>query len=218
MVHVGTAGPTAPCIYLIDAPEHPTPLDEVASGLASTVVCVPVANWRSALTPWPAEALYRGEGAYAGKALETLEWLLGEVMPSCEQRAGLAPRARAIAGYSLAGLFSLYAWLREQSLAAVACLSGSLWYEGWLEYMTKQMESTDFPATGRYAYLSLGSKERRGSRPQLKAVQDRTEACVELLRAQGLTCDYVLNPGGHLTRINERTHKGLLALDSFLTK
>lgn len=209
MVHVGTAGPTAPCIYLIDAPEHPTPLDEVASGLASTVISVPVANWGSALTPWPTEALYRGEEAYAGKAPETLEWLLGEVMPSCEQQAGLAPRARAIAGYSLAGLFSLYAFLHEPSLTAVGCLSGSLWYEGWVEHM----EALEVPAMGRYAYLSLGSKERRASRPQLKRVQDNTERCVELLRAWGIETDYVLNPGGHLTAITARTQTGLQALD-----
>jgi predicted alpha/beta superfamily hydrolase len=214
MVHVGTAGPTAPCIYLIDAPEHPTPLDEVASGLASTVVSVPVDDWGARLTPWPAEALYRGEEAYAGKAQQTLEWLFEEDMPSREQEAHLTPEVRAIAGYSLAGLFSLYAFLSEPSFAAVACLSGSLWYEGWVGHM----ESLAVPAAGRYAYLSLGSKERRASRPQLKRVQDNTERCVELLRAWGIETDYVLNPGGHLTAITARTQAGLQALDQALCR
>lgn len=135
MVHIGTGGPAAPCIYLIDSPEHPTPLGEAARDLTSTVVSVPVDDWGSKLTPWPAEPLYRGEVAYGGLANETLRWLLDELIPSTEQEAGLTPKTRAIAGYSLAGLFSLYAFLREPSLAAVACLSGSLWYEGWVEHM-----------------------------------------------------------------------------------
>lgn len=214
MVHVGTGGPTAPCIYLVDSPEHPTPLDEVADDLACTVVSVPVDNWGSKLTPWPAEALYRGEADYEGKAQETLRWLLEEVIPSCGREAGLAPKTRAIAGYSLAGLFSLYAFLREPSFAAVACLSGSLWYEGWVGHM----ESLSPIATGRYAFLSLGSKERRASRPQLKRVQDNTERCVELLRAWGIETDYVLNPGGHLTAITARTQAGLQALDQALCR
>lgn len=214
MVHIGTGGPAAPCIYLIDSPEHPTPLGEAARDLTSTVVSVPVDDWGSKLTPWPAEPLYRGEAAYGGLANETLRWLLDELIPSTEQEAGLTPKTRAIAGYSLAGLFSLYAFLREPSLAAVACLSGSLWYEGWVEHM----ESLSPTAAGRYAFLSLGSKERRASRPQLKRVQDNTERCVELLRAWGIETDYVLNPGGHLTAITARTQAGLQALDRALCR
>lgn len=214
MVHVGIGGASAPCIYLIDSPEHPTPLDEVARDLVSTVVSVPVDDWGAKLTPWPAEPLYRGEAAYGGMAQATLSWLLGEVIPSSEQEARLAPGDRAIAGYSLAGLFSLYAFLHDPSFAAVACLSGSLWYEGWVEHM----ESLSPAATGRYAYLSLGSKERRASRPQLKLVQDHTERCVELLRAWGIETDYVLNPGGHLTAIPARTQAGLQALDRALCR
>lgn len=214
MIHVGTGGLTAPRIYLIDSPEHPTPLDEVARDLVSTVVSVPVDDWGSKLTPWPAEALYRGEAAYEGMAQTTLTWLLEEVIPSCEQEAGIAPKARGIAGYSLAGLFSLHAFLQDSSFAAVACLSGSLWYEGWVEHM----ESLTPPATRRYAFLSLGSKERRASRPQLKRVQDNTERCVELLRAWGIKTDYVLNPGGHLTAITARTQAGLQAVDQALCR
>ena len=212
MVYFGSAGTSAPCIYLIDSPEHPTSLDELAHSLHSNVVTVPVADWGSSLTPWPAEALYRGEAPYEGKAQETLAWLLGEAMPASEREAGLTPERRAIAGYSLAGLFSLYAFLHEPSFAAAGCLSGSLWYEGWLEHV----ESLKIPAAGRYAFFSLGSKERRGSRPQVKRVQENTERTCALLAGQGLRTDFVLNPGGHLTAINQRTYAGLQALDAFL--
>lgn len=211
-IHLGAAGPASPCIYLIDSPEHPTTLDEAAEGLACTVVSVPVPDWGAKLTPWPATALYRGEADYAGEAQETLSWLREEALPQAERDSRLAPSSRAIAGYSLAGLFSLYAFLHDSSWAAIACLSGSLWYEGWLPHV----ESLDFPTANRYAFLSLGSKERRASRPQLKQVQERTEACIELLRMRGLQTDFVLNPGGHLTDIDWRIQQGLQALDAHL--
>lgn len=212
--YLGTGGSGAPCIYLIDAPEHPTPLDSLAEGMACNVAVVPVPDWGARLTPWPAPALYRGEDDYAGRADETLAWLLDEVMPQAEGAAALTPSARAIAGYSLAGLFSLYAFLHEPRFAACGCLSGSLWYEDLLPYL----EGLSFPTARRYAFLSLGSKERRAARPQLKQVQERTETCVELLRTRGLETDFVLNPGGHLTGIGYRTRQGLLALDAFLTR
>lgn len=211
-IRIGTTGLTSPCIYLIDSPEHPAPLDKVAEGLICTVVSVPVPEWGAKLTPWPATALYRGEADYAGEAQETLAWLHEEALPQAERDSSLEPTARAIAGYSLAGLFSLYAFLRDTSWTAVACLSGSLWYEDWLPHV----ESLDFPTAGRYAFLSLGSKERRASRPQLKQVQERTEACVELMRERGLETDFVLNPGGHLTDIDWRIQQGLQALDAHL--
>ena len=177
------------------------------------MVSVPVDDWGAKLTPWPAPALYRGETDYAGEAGQTLAWLTADVVPQAERETGLAPSTRAIAGYSLAGLFSLYAFLHDDSWAAVGCLSGSLWYEDWLDHV----EGLEFSTAGRYAFLSLGSKERRAPRPQLKQVQDRTEACIELMRSRGLETDFVLNPGGHLTGINLRIRQGLQALDARLS-
>lgn len=212
MVLVGTGGATAPCIYLVDAPEHPTSIEPLAGLLACNVVTVPIGSWGATLTPWPAPALYRGEDDYAGQADQTLEWLVGEAMPAAEASAHLTPAARAIVGYSLAGLFSLYAFAHDSRFAAVGCLSGSLWYDGWLEHL----EGLALPASGRYAFFSLGTKERRGPQPRLKQVQERTEACVELLRRRGVQADLVMNPGGHLTHINERIQAGLVALDARL--
>lgn len=210
--YLGTLGPAAPAIYLIDSPEHPTALGTAAPSLACTVVRVPIDRWGERLTPWPAAALYRGEQDYVGRADETRAWLTHEVIPAAEEDAGLAPGARGVAGYSLAGLFALHTFVHDARFDAVACLSGSLWYEGWLEHL----DACAFDGKGRYAYLSLGSKERRAARPALKAVEDRTRATVERLRARGVETDFVLNPGGHLTHIGERTVAGLCALDAFL--
>ncbi|MBR3234971.1 MAG: hypothetical protein IKG11_05085 [Atopobiaceae bacterium] len=100
------------------------------------------------------------------------------------------------------------------SFVSCACLSGSVWYEGWIEHLRELNLSLD----GRYAYLSLGTKERRAARPILKTVQDRMEACADILREAGAAVDYRTSPGNHLQHIPERLDAGLTALDSHLAR
>lgn len=203
-------------IYVIDSPEHPSDVAIYADGLKSWVVTVPVACWNAALTPWPAAALYREEPDFEGHAAETLEDLLAHVIPAAEAQiateTGLAPSERAICGYSLGGLFSLYAFTHCDAFTACGCLSGSVWYEGWVEHL----QGMDGDLTGRYAYFSLGTKEKRGGQPLMRTVQKRMEECVELLRRRGCRVDYVLGPGNHLQHIPERYEAGLRALDAAL--
>lgn len=211
-VIMGTAGPTAPVIYVIDSPEHPFELDSLAQNRKSTIVSIPVAAWNEALTPWPAPALYREEPDFGGKAASTLTELLDTTVPAIEASCGLSPTARAICGYSLGGLFALYALTHSGAFTACACLSGSVWYEGWVDHL----RGLPLDLTGRYAYLSLGTKERRAARPILKTVQDCMEACTDILREHGCTVDYRTGPGNHLQHIPERYDAGLSALESAL--
>lgn len=209
----GPSGGSAPAIYVIDAPEHPFDLAPLVGDLSSTVVSVPVRNWGDALTPWPAAALYRGEPDYGGGAPQTLERLLSELVPGVEAAEGLCPRARAICGYSLGGLFALHAFTHTDAFRACACLSGSVWYEGWVEHLA----SLDLNLEGRFAFLSLGTKEKRGARPLMRTVEDRMGACAEILRKHGCTVHYELGPGNHFQHIDERYAAGLAALDTFLS-
>ena len=212
----GAADVAPAVIYAIDSPEHPTDVGAFAAGLNAWVVSVPVAHWNDALTPWPAPALYREEPDFGGHAAETLDELLMRVVPAAEERivaeAGHTPEVRAICGYSLGGLFSLYAFTHCDAFAACACLSGSVWYEGWVEHLAAQ----EGDLAGRYAYFSLGTKEKRGGQPLMRTVQKRMEECVELLRHCGCTVDFVLGPGNHLQHIPERYEVGLRALDKAL--
>ena len=211
-VHIGAQGTSARVIYVIDSPEHPFDVEVLTRGRAATIVTIPVANWNDTLTPWPAAGIYRGEPDFGGHADETLADLLGEAIPAVEAAHGLTPAARAICGYSLGGLFSLYALTHADAFAACACLSGSVWYEGWVEHLRE----LPLDLTGRFAYLSLGTKERRAARPILKTVQGRMEECADILRARGCKVEYRTGPGNHLQHIPERLDAGLTALDAFL--
>ena len=213
-VYLGTGSPAAPVIYVIDAPEHPFDTAPLARKRTCTVATIPVSAWADALTPWPAPGLYRDEPDFGGHAAQTLTTLLDEAIPAIETDEGLSPTSRALCGYSLGGLFALYALTHSSAFAACGCLSGSVWFEGWVEHL----RALPLDLSGRFAYLSLGTKERRGPRPLLKTVQERMEACADILRERGCAVDYRTGPGNHLQHIPERVDAGLTALDDFLAR
>lgn len=208
----GTGGPAAPVAYVIDLPEHPFDVAGAARGLAANVMRVPVRSWDDSLTPWPAPGLRKGEKDFGGRAAETLAELTRAAIPALESRNGLTPARRAICGYSLGGLFSLYAFAQDVRFAACVCLSGSLWYPGWIDHLRER----EFPGAGRYAYFSLGKKECKAGPRIMRSVQDNTEACAEICRERGCAVDYVLGPGNHMQHHTERLAAGLAALDAFL--
>lgn len=208
----GLRDASRPVIYVIDSSEHPFDLGAVEVALASQVVPVPVSNWNEALTPWPAEGLYRGEPDFGGRAARTLQALVGETIPSIEGRTGLRPRARGVCGYSLGGLFAVYALTHSPAFDGCACLSGSLWYEGWVEYL----RALDVDLCQRYAFLSIGTKERRAARPILKTTQAKMEECAQILEQKGCAVHYQTGPGNHMQYVKERFAAGLAALDEFL--
>ena len=190
-------------IYVIDSPEHQLDVATAAEGLRSHVASVPVADWGDELTPWPAPALRPGEKDFGGRADETLASLAAAL--------DKAPGPHAICGYSLGGLFALYAFVREPRLAACACLSGSVWYEGWVDWLRENAPD----CAGRYAYFSVGKKEKRAGLP-FRHVEEDLAACAEILRARGCKVDVALGPGSHMQHVTERLAAGLTALDGFL--
>ena len=212
VVHRSDRCADAPVIYVVDAPEHPFDITPLAIGRAANVVTMPIRDWGDSLTPWPAAGLYRGEPDFGGRAPETLAELCDLAIPEIERREGLRPTSRAICGYSLAGLFALFALIHGDMFSACACLSGSVWYEGWVD----RLRTSETDLAGRFAYLSVGTKEKRAARPILQAVQDNMEDCARILEAHGCTVRYQTGPGGHLQFVSERFDAGLRTLDEWL--
>ena len=202
----------APAVYVIDSPEHPLGLAEALPELSASVVSVPVRCWNDALTPWPAEGLYRGEKPFGGHAAATLDELVHEAIPAIEKYEGLCPRSRAVCGYSLGGLFALYALVREKAFDACACVSASMWYEGWTDYL----DGLDIDLRNRFVFLSIGTKEKRAVRPILKTSQTKMEECARILEQKGCTVHYQTGPGNHMQHVGERLAAGLHFLDDCL--
>ena len=118
------------------------------------------------------------------------------------------PRFTGIAGYSLAGLFALYAMYQCDAFDRVASMSGSLWFQGFKDYAM----SHELKKRPEKLYLSLGDKEARTRHPYLKAVQDNTEQIVSHYEHMGLDVTWELNPGNHFKDAALRSAKGVKAL------
>ena len=206
----GSGGAHAPLICVIDLPEHPFPIEAAAAGMVANVARIPVHDWDDALTPWEAEGL-RPSQTFGGHAAETLTELTGAITPKLIARKGIAPEKLAICSYSLGGLFALWAFVNDTRFAACACLSGSVWYPGWVNYL----RGADIDGINRFAFFSVGSKEKRGAGP-FRHVEDDIQASADILRDHGCNVRFEIGPGNHMQHVTERLAAGLTALDAFL--
>ena len=90
-------------------------------------------NWDHDMTPWYCPPLSKNDTPCTGGADEYLDLLLTEILPKAEERIGGTPSFIGIAGYSLAGLFALYAAYRCDAFDRFASMSGSLWFPDFKE-------------------------------------------------------------------------------------
>lgn len=211
----GSGGEMAPLIYAIDLPEHPFDFSSAAVGLKAHVLAVPVDNWDQALTPWEAPALYREQPSFGGQAAGTLRQLITQTLPQAEAQYGLRPSACALAGYSLGGLFTTWAFLQTRTFAAMASLSGSLWFPGWVEYCQRICDSASLE--GRFAYFSVGTGEKRASSTTFRQVEANTQETAHLFELAGADVAFQTSPGKHFDHVVQRWQAGLGALDDWLT-
>lgn len=205
---------SAPLIYAIDLPEHPFDFAPAVTGLRANVITVSVYNWDCMLTPWEAPALYREQSDFGGEAATTLQQLISETIPQAEVQYGLHPSRRALAGYSLGGLFTTWAFLHDDTFAAMASLSGSLWFPDWMEYCENLYESRSLQ--NRFAYFSVGTGEKRASSATFRQVEANTQKTAGLFKAAGAEVAFRTSPGKHFDHVTERWTEGLKALDNWL--
>lgn len=121
---------------------------------------LPVESWNDALSPWKAPAVW-GKQGFGGKAGDTLRVLTEQVIPALEQQFPLPENVKIIlGGYSLAGLFALWASTQTDLFYGVAAASPSVWFPGWMEFEQRH------PMQAQHIYLSLGDKEEHNSKHQ----------------------------------------------------
>ena len=191
---------TAPLVLTCLQPHE---ADAVADLLTARVhlLSLDCSDWEHAFSPWPAPRAFKKAPDFSGGATETLTSLAAR-LPAIEQRLGLQPRWRGIAGYSLAGLFAAWSAYHASPFSRVACVSGSLWFDGWLDFATSRLLQT--PPTR--ACFSLGDDEKNSRHPRLATVENATRATAcHWLQQEGIRTTFALNPGGHFDDIAART-------------
>ena len=91
---------------------------------------IPVENWNDELSPWEAPAVW-GKESFGGNAADTLHFLTEQIIPSLKQQYPLPKNVKIIlGGYSLAGLFALWASTQTNLFYGVAAASPSVWFPG----------------------------------------------------------------------------------------
>ena len=165
-------------------------------------------DWNHDMTPWYCPPLSADDTAATGGADEYLGLLLSEILPKTRTLVCGSPMRTCIAGYSLAGLFALYAMYRCDAFDRAASISGSLWFPDFLEFATgrNMLRKPD------RIYLSLGDKEKKTRHPLLKTVQDNTEVLAKHYRQLGIEVTFEMNPGNHFKDAALRSAKGVIAI------
>lgn len=199
----------APVVYVPSVSDNAEALAAACHGLGApgfSLVCVSGLDWDADLSPWPAENVFKGQPPFAGRAPEFLGWMEHRLIPTAEEQLPSPDTSHRIAaGYSLAGLFALWAPYHTDAFCSVVSASGSLWFPGFLAIC----ERLPFVRKPRRAYLSLGKKESRSRNPLLRETQGATEALARRLVDEGVDATFVLNPGGHFDNPTGRLAAGI---------
>ena len=157
------------------------------------LIALKVKDWNRDLSPWRAPAVFGDEG-FGGGAEETLSSVLAETADET--------RRYCIGGYSLAGLFALWAAYQTDRFDGVVAASPSIWFPGFVGYMKQN------PMRARRVYLSLGDREERTRNPVMATVGDCIRDGCDILRAQGVHCILEWNKGNHFKDPDLRTAAG----------
>lgn len=174
-------------------------------------------EWARALMPWADDAVSR-DAEVGRHAPDTLRFIEHTLLPWLRERFGALPCI--IGGYSLGGLFALWAARNTDAFAAVAAASPSLWINGWGEYAaahpilspqaTTQHSTLNIQhskSRSSAIHLSLGDREEHCRNQRMKRIGDCVRAEHALLCQQLSPTAVTLrwHEGGHFGAEAERT-------------
>lgn len=177
-------------------------LDELVSLISCRdyLFCgVKINDWNSECSPWPAKAVF-GKDDFKGNAPVFLKEL-EETIKDIQKEEQLENIPVYLGGYSLAGLFALWAGCKSECFEAVAAVSASFWYPDFVSFMENNRINS------HKVYLSLGNKEKNSRNPLLRTVEDCYEKIYEILLAQKVDVFHELNEGNHFVDGNLRMAK-----------
>ena len=197
---------------------------QVPAGVSLVNVCVDL--WEENFSPWCAPRVFAKGPNFGDGAQKTLDTLINHVIPWTESELTDPPTYRVLVGYSLAGLFSLWAGVSPQLSAGTApqlsaaaapqpsstfqrigAVSGSFWFPGLLDYVDQQLSGGVVGLT--HAYLSLGDREARTPNPQIMHVRENAKLLASKLQNAGIISTFELNRGNHFQNVEGRMQKAL---------
>lgn len=170
-----------------------------------SIVVIGDANWNDDLTPWPAEGVFKKVKPFGGRAAGFLDKLTHDIIPQAESDMAIVGAAeRTILGVSLSGLFAVWSMFETNAFTNIISISGSLWYDGFVEWMEEQTPS---PGIKKVCML-LGEKEKNAKDKRMATVEDRTIAAAEILKSKSQAAVmFELVEGTHFSPILPRLER-----------
>lgn len=170
------------------------------------VIYIPLNKWNDCLTPWPEPGETPKAEPFAGEGAEFLKILQQQIVPNSEKVLKVKDIAeRNLVGVSLSGLFTLWQWMQCDTFKSIACLSGSFWYEGFIDWFDQQT----VPRKSGKAYFLLGTAEPQAHIRAYRSVGVNTEAVVARLKSAGIDTSFEWVPGNHFANPLQRAEKAL---------
>ena len=226
----------APVVYLLGDVADNSPV-QVPVGVS--LVNVHVDLWEENFSPWCAPRVFAKGLNFGDGAQKTLDTLINHVIPWTESELTDPPTYRVLVGYSLAGLFSLWAGVSQAGVspqlgapapqlsapaapqqvargfqpgaAATFQRIGAVSGSFWFPGLLDYVDQQlRRGAVGlTHAYLSLGDREARTPNPQIMHVRENAELLASKLESAGITSMFELNRGNHFQNVEGRMQKAL---------
>lgn len=163
------------------------------------LLALKVEDWNHDLSPWQAPAAF-GNEVFDGGASETLQGVL-DVIQEIEPNGMTSDRQYFMGGYSLAGLFALWAGYQTEIFSGIAAASPSIWFPGFVDYMKSNSLNSN------RVYLSLGDREERTRNQMMATVGDCIREAETIITSTGIPCILEWNQGNHFKDPDIRTGK-----------
>ena len=161
--------------------------------------------WEAEMSPWKCPPVYKGGASCTGEADAYLETLTKQILPEILGQLSMKPSYTALAGYSLAGLFAVYALYRTDVFSRAASASGSFWFPDFLRFALNNKMAVKPDCV----YFSLGDKEAKARSSMLCTVEDNTRMLNKMCNELGIRSTFELNPGNHFKDAPLRMAKGI---------
>ena len=167
-------------------------------------------NWNDDLTPWPAIGVFKKAKPFGGKAALFLNKMIDEIIPNTEKELGIEDAERTLLGVSLSGLFAVWAAFNTDVFANIISISGSLWYDGFIEWMKEQTPSSRL----KKVCMLLGEKEKNAKDKRMATVEERTLAAADILKAKSqVAVSFELVEGTHFSPVLPRIERAMMCIN-----
>lgn len=190
-------------LYVHDGKQFMTTLHELLPALKASghttlpiIVAIHPINRLDEYTPWPREALDPKFPPFGGLGDEYLSFLTETIKPYIDNKYNTIPdpSSTGILGFSLGGLISVYAAYTKKEFGIIGSLSGSFWYDGWLDYL----EAKTAWNPNLKIYLSSGRNEGLNKDNRRKKAAEATIAtAMSLSKLVGHEIQIRWDDGGH---------------------